>query len=100
MSDQILSAIIAGAVSLAVNGGKWWWDRWEKQNAAKVARSLETILKADGWTKRSFNTIRQRVSGYPDDELRRMLTSIGAVRFKGLDNEELWGLLESNRKDL
>jgi len=40
------------------------------------------------------------MGGYPDEELRRMLTSIVAVRCRRKDGQELWGLLEMNRDDL
>lgn len=76
------------------------WDRREKQNMAKAARNLETILRAPEWTKRSIRAISERMGGYPDEELRRMLTSIVAVRCRRKDGQELWGLLEMNRDDL
>ena len=100
MSDQVLSAVIAGVISVVVNGIKLWWDYHEKQLACKTARSLEAILSMDGWAKRSFTAIQNRMGGYSDDELRKMLTSIGAVRFKGQGGTELWGLLEDSREDL
>jgi hypothetical protein len=46
--------------------------------------------------ERSFGAIKHRLGGYGDDELRRLLVSIGAVRFEGKGGEELWGLLNRN----
>lgn len=96
MSDQLNSAVVAGVVSLAINFGKWWLDHREKLNGAKAAHNLQAMLKADGWTKRSFKAIKERMGGYSDDELRRLLTSVGAVRFRRRNGEELSGLMEDN----
>jgi hypothetical protein len=65
--------------------------------AEKAAREL---LESKEWKKRSFTTIKARLGGFTDDELRKVLVRAGAVRFKGKDgNEELWGLLKRNEAD-
>lgn len=64
--------------------------------AEQVARRL---LTHEAWTKRSFAEIRRRLSGFEEDELRKILIRAGAVRF-GRDDDELWGLLERNTSDV
>ncbi len=63
-------------------------------NSAREA-ALE-LLKSEKWPKRSFDIFRARLGGYHDDELRKILVSVGAVRFQGANKEELWGLRERN----
>lgn len=65
--------------------------------AEKVARKL---LESEKWKKRSFEEIKKRIGGFDDDELRKILVRAGAVRFKGNDNSELWGLLKRNKDDI
>ncbi len=61
--------------------------------AEQVARQL---LESKDWQKRSFESIKKRLGGFSDDELRRILVRAGAVRFEGNKGDELWGLLSRN----
>lgn len=65
--------------------------------AQDVAKKL---LENDDRNKRSFDAIKNRLGGFDDNELRRILVSVGAVRFKAVDGKELWGLIERNEDDL
>ena len=65
--------------------------------AEQVAREL---LESERWQKRSFQAIEQRLGGFTEDELRRMLVRAGAVRFEADQDQELWGLLSRNRPEL
>jgi len=60
------------------------------ENAAKE------LLESEQWQKRSFSAIKSRLGGFEDDELRKVLVRAGAVRFRGENNKELWGLRERN----
>ena len=53
------------------------------------------FLSHKGYTDRSFETLRERLGGFEDDELRKILVRAGAVRvFKeGKEPEEWWRLL-------
>lgn len=61
--------------------------------AENAAREL---LECKQWEKRSFAQIKARLGGFSDDELRKVLVRAGAVKFKGANGEELWGLLKRN----
>lgn len=63
--------------------------------AEQVARQL---LESEKWVQRSFAVIKQRLSGFEDNELRKILVRAGAVRF-GQD-KETWGLLSRNKNAL
>jgi len=46
---------------------------------------------------RSFARIKERIGGFDDDELRRLLVRAGALRFTSNDGKpELWGLRDRN----
>ena len=56
------------------------------------------LLESKEWRMRSFDAIKARLGGFPDDELRKVLVRAGAVRFKGRNDEEVWGLLDRNKE--
>ncbi len=67
-------------------------------SAELVAREL---LGSERWKKqRSFKTIKSRLGGFEDDELRKILVRAGALRFKGQGDSELWGLMSRNQDNL
>ena len=65
--------------------------------AEQVAREL---LESERWQMRTFEAIEQRLGGFEKDKLRRILVRAGAVRFRGDQGQELWGLLSRNRQEL
>ena len=51
--------------------------------------------------QRTFDRIKERVGGFDDEELRRLLIRAGAVKFKSKsDGAEMWGLRERNEDEL
>ncbi len=70
----------------------------EEFTAERVVREL---LGSERWKKqRSFKTIKGRIGGFEDDELRKILVRAGAIRFKGQGDSELWGLMSRNQDNL
>ncbi len=99
--SPIISALIAALVSVVITGLGWLWNeiRFRRQHRAEAA--VKKLLTSRGWTLRSFEAIKEKIGGYEDDELRRLLVRSGAIRFKRkTDNEELWGLLKKNKGKL
>ncbi len=49
-----------------------------------------------------LETIKHRIGGFDDEKLRQVLVQAGAVRFEGPvpKREDLWGLIDRNRKNL
>jgi len=105
--DQVDAAMIAGAVSF---------------NAAfivalaaailalrRLRRSFDFEFAAEGLARamlsdrkipyRSFRFFKYHLSGFTDDELRKILVRAGAIRLMA-GGEEVWGLLAHNRKFL
>lgn len=57
-------------------------------------QAVNRLLESEKWEKRSFEAIKDRLPGFGDDELRKILVRAGAVCFEGKDGEELWGLID------
>ena len=62
-------------------------------------QAINRLLRTEGWKKRSFKAIEERIGGFSGDELRQLLVRSGAVRFRRKEENgetELWGLLSRN----
>ena len=103
MTETILiataSAIVGGLISFGLQMLQFKQKIKVLQTSQKtdfVAESTARhFLNHKGYTDRSFQMLRERLGGFEDDELRKILVRAGAVRFirKGQDNEEWWRLL-------
>ena len=63
-------------------------------------QAIQHLLEHRKWELRSYDQIKARIGGFEDDELRRLLVRAGALRFKGKDGGELWGLRSRNSERL
>jgi hypothetical protein len=91
------TAIITAFLTLLVQERKLRRDYRLEFRAESAAREL---LESKKWQMRSFTKIKDRLGGFDDDELRKVLVRAGAVRFTGKNGEELWGLLTRNGTNL
>lgn len=74
--------------------------RTELRTEFLAERAALVLLRHPAWQMRTFEAIEKRIGGFDANELRRILVRTGAVRFKGRDGSELWGLLERNSDKL
>lgn len=65
-----------------------------------VERVARELLMDEDWRLRSFKVIAHHLSGFGEDELRKILVRAGAIRFDSEAGQELWGLLDRNRDRL
>ena len=93
----LLGAIVGGGISYLLN----------RQLLANQLRTLQEQHKAEfmaettarhflghkGFTDRSFDTLRNHLGGFGDDELRKILVRAGAIRVYREDGSEWWRLL-------
>lgn len=113
MPDTLSVALVAGIVSLTVSGIGWLIAdaNFRAQHGAHDAaeRVVKRLLNHRKWTQRSFGDIKRRLGGFDDDEIRRLLVRAGALRFhkngtmtfpKEGSDDELWGLLRRNKKNV
>jgi hypothetical protein len=73
----------------------------ENRVANAAAEAIGDLLRHPQYRQRTFDTLRGRVRGFQDDELRKMLVAAGAVSFvRAADGAELWGLIDRNQREL
>lgn len=56
------------------------------------------FLSHKGYTDRSFEMLKNRLGGFEEEELRKILVRAGAVRFIRKDGTEWWRLLSRERE--
>lgn len=65
----------------------------EQLRAEYAAEAVIRIMLTEGKKLRTFDAIKNRLGGFGEDELRKLLVQAGAVRFRRRrDGAELWGL--------
>lgn len=59
-----------------------------------IDAQIETLFKDARWERRSFKAIRKAIGGYDkdQDELRRHLVRVGAIRSGQIGDDEYWAL--------
>jgi hypothetical protein len=106
-SVQMNAAIIAGVVSLnigltivlvaAILSNRKMRQDFKLEFAAEgVAREMLLDHKLP---YRAFRVLKYHLSGFTDDELRKVLVRAGGIRLTA-GGQEVWGLLTRNRKYL
>jgi hypothetical protein len=106
-SAQMNAAIIIGVVSLNTSliialAATILTNRKMRQNfkleftAERVAREMLIDRK---WPYRTFRVLKYHLSGFTDDELRKILVRAGGIRLTA-GGQEVWGLFTRNRQYL
>lgn len=70
----------------------------QNMSKEKVKDYLKELLNHKKYPERKFITLRKRVGAYSDDELRILLTEVGALKSLRDDGIELWYLKERNKE--
>ena len=95
--SALLGALVGGGIS-------WLLNRQQFSNQLRLAQELHrtefmaeetarVFLSHKSFTDRSFETLRQHLGGFEDDELRKILVRAGAMRVYRDDGSEWWRLL-------
>lgn len=69
------------------------------QSAENVKALLIEMLSHNSYTDRSFDSIRKKVGGYSDDEVRLLLHEVRAKKTSRQDSEEEWWYLASRERE-
>lgn len=98
------SALVGGLISFILQFVKFRQELRKLQLAHKTDFMAETtaihFLSHKSYTDRSFETLKQHLGGFSDDELRKILVRAGAIRvFRDGDQEEEWWRLLSRNKE-
>ena len=95
--SALLGALVGGGISYALNPQQFRNQLHLLQQQHKVEFMAEEtarhFLSHKGFTDRSFETLRNHLGGFGDDELRKILVRAGAIRVYREDGSEWWRLL-------
>jgi hypothetical protein len=95
--SALLGALVGGAISFVLNRQQFQNQLRVLQEQHKVEYMAEEtarhFLSHKSFTDRSFDTLRDHLGGFTDDELRKILVRAGAIRVYRDDGSEWWRLL-------
>jgi len=95
--SALLGALVGGAISYALNRQQFVNQLRVLREQHKVEYMAETtarhFLSHKSYTDRSFETLRNHLGGFNDDDLRKILVRAGAIRVFREDGSEWWRLL-------
>jgi hypothetical protein len=95
--SALLGALVGGGISYMLNRQLFANQLKLAQEQHRTEFMAETtarhFLSHKGFTDRSFDTLRQHLGGFEDDELRKILVRAGAMRIYREDGSEWWRLL-------
>jgi hypothetical protein len=95
--SALLGALVGGAISYLLNRQQFRNQLRILQEQHKVEFMTEEtarhFLGHKSFTDRSFETLRNHLGGFTDDELRKILVRAGAIRVYREDGSEWWRLL-------
>jgi hypothetical protein len=69
------------------------------QGKDAIKAILLEMLNHKSYTDRSFSALRERIGGYTDDELRKLLHELGARKTSRDVGSEEWWYLESRKQE-
>ena len=108
MTETILisgiSALAGGLISFSLQYVKFRHEIKKLNIAHKTDFMAEStavhFLSHKSFTDRSFETLKQHLGGFDDNELRKILVRAGAIRVfrEGDEAEEWWRLLSRNKE--
>jgi hypothetical protein len=95
--SALLGAAVGGGISFLLNRQQFANQLRILQEQHKVEFMAEEtarhFLGHKSFTDRSFETLRNHLGGFEDDELRKILVRAGAIRVYREDGSEWWRLL-------
>jgi hypothetical protein len=95
--SALLGAAVGGGISFLLNRQQFGNQLRVLQEQHKVEYMAEEtarhFLGHKSFTDRSFDTLRNHLGGFGDDELRKILVRAGAIRVYREDGTEWWRLL-------
>lgn len=95
--SALLGAVVGGGISFLLNRQQFANQlRILKEQHKTEFMAEETarhFLSHKAFTDRSFETLKEHLGGFEDDELRKILVRAGAMRIYREDGSEWWRLL-------
>ena len=103
---SFLTALITALFTFLIQERRFWrefkLDIKGQRTEYMTEKAIKNLLKNKNGGKRTFKEIKKKVGVFEENELRKILVRIGAVRFLTKDedldtDQELWGLLKINK---
>ncbi len=98
----VLGAVLTGIINYRLQKSQFKHNEkmffLQNKSDEKAKEILADLLNHRVFTDRSFTVIKQRVGGFSDDELRKLLIAIGAQRSSSRKEGEWWYLLERQQE--
>lgn len=95
--SALLGAAVGGGISFLLNRQQFANQLriLKEQNKTEfmAEETARHFLSHKAFTDRSFETLKQHLGGFEDDELRKILVRAGAMRVYREDGSEWWRLL-------
>ena len=95
--SALLGVLVGGGISYLLNRQQFAQQVRLLREQHKVEFMAEEtarhFLGHKNFTDRSFDTLRNHLGGFEDDELRKILVRAGAIRVYREDGSEWWRLL-------
>ncbi|WP_196160826.1 hypothetical protein [Reinekea sp. G2M2-21] len=76
----VVGAVIGAGVTIAAKFVGTYEERKARRMDTRAISIIRDMLNHKRFVERSFRAIRSRVPGYTDNELRRLLLEMGAIR--------------------
>jgi hypothetical protein len=95
--SALLGATVGGGISFLLNrqqfANQLHLAREQHRTEFMAEETARAFLSHKSFTDRSFETLRNHLGGFEDDELRKILVRAGAMRIYREDGSEWWRLL-------
>ena len=93
----LLGTVVGGLISYFLQRQRFAQELKLRQEEYKTYYMAEStarhFLNHKSFTDRSFDTLKNHLGGFDDDELRKILVRAGAIRNYRQDGSEWWRLL-------
>ena len=95
--SALFGALVGGGISYLLNrqqfANQLRLSQEQHRTEFMAEETARAFLSHKGFTDRSFDTLRNHLGGFEDDELRKILVRAGAMRIYREDGTEWWRLL-------
>ncbi|GGC75787.1 hypothetical protein GCM10011387_31950 [Pedobacter quisquiliarum] len=96
LSGVLIGAIATGCINYLLQKGQFNHNiemhRLQNLSKEEAKSYLLELLNHKTYTDRKFSTLRKRTGAFTDDELRLLLTELGAIKGISKNNNEIWYL--------
>lgn len=95
LAGVIIGALLTGGINYLLQKGQFEHNKemyyLQNMSKKKTLEYLTELLQHKRYPKRAFSTLRDRIGAYSEEELRRFLIELDAVK-TNVNGEEHWHL--------